>query len=442
MAVSLAQIGVARNACHNRSDRSPGKTPGTTVAHDVMTNDEQPDLESGHLLRNVAFVRLWATGGFTNATRWLEILVSGLVTFEATQSALAVAGVTMMRSLPMLLTGALTGAVAEALDRKRLLMIGQMINLAGVVVLGILSASGTLQVWHLAIASLTSGLVWAGDMAVRRRMIGEAAGEGHIARAIALDSMTNSVTRMIGPILGGLAFEGLGVTGAYLVAMLGYAASAVAAVGLAHRQVVQPLSLRGLPSAIAEATAFVRRMPVLRSVLIVTTLVNVFGFSYITVLPAWGELRFGATPTMIGMLAGAEPFGALIGAWILATRELRIAASTLFTTGAIGFLIMLGIAANLPSLALAWVLLALGGLGTAAFGSMQTTLVILNVPIEARSRVLGLVSTCIGMGPAGVLAAGALTDRFGPVIALTTMSIIGAALMIVSRQKDPPANSA
>lgn len=403
-----------------------------------MTNEKQPDIGSGRLLRNASFVRLWAAGGFTNAMRWLEILVSGLVTFEVTQSALAVAAVTMMRSLPMLLAGALTGAVAEALDRKHLLMIGQTINFAGATAIAALSAAGMLEVWHLAIASLSNGLVWASDMAVRRRMIGEAAGEGHIAQAIALDSMTNSVTRMFGPILGGLAFEGLGVTGAYLAAMAGYTASILIAVGLRHRQAIQPISLRGLPNAIAEAAAFARHKPVLRSVLIVTTLMNVFGFSYMAVLPAWGERSFGATPTMIGMLAGAEPFGALIGAWILATRSVRIPAATLFTTGAMGFVIVLGIAANLPTFTLAWLLLALGGLGTAAFGSMQTTLVILNVPVEARSRVLGLVSTCIGMGPAGVLAAGALADRFSPTIALTTMSIVGAVLMAVSRQKDPP----
>ena len=158
-----------------------------------------------------------------------------------------------------------------------------------------------------------------------------------------------------------------------------------------------------------------------------------------TVLPAWGEHAFGATPTMIGILAGAEPFGALIGAWILATRRLSVAPGTLFTTGATGFLVLLGIASNLPSFALACSLLALGGLGTAAFGSMQTTLVILNVPVDSRSRVLGLVTTCIGMGPAGVLAAGALADRFGPELALTMMSVVGAVLMAVSRQRNPPA---
>lgn len=401
-----------------------------------MSQQKKPASPTRQLLRNGAFLRLWGAGGFTNAMRWLEILVAALFVFEVTRSTFAVALVTMMRSLPMLLAGALTGAIAEAVNRKRLLMIGQTLNATTAALLALSSAMGTLAVWQLGLGSLASGLVWASDMAVRRRMVGEAAGEQMVAQAIALDSMTNSVTRMIGPILGGLAFEWLGVTGAYTAAMFGYLASLVASAGLRHSQRVQPLALRSMPSAIAEAARLCARMPVLRSVLIVTTLMNVFGFSYMTVLPSWGEQVFGASPTMIGMLASAEPFGALFGAWLLATFRIRLSPTTIFTTGAALFMVVLGLAANLPWLPVVCLLLALGGLGTAAFGSMQTTLVILNVGSDARSRVLGLVTTCIGMGPIGVLAAGALADRFGPVAALTTMAAIGATLVIASRQRE------
>ena len=97
------------------------------------------------------------------------------------------------------------------------------------------------------------------------------------------------------------------------------------------------------------------------------------------------------------------------------------------------FMCLLAVAANLPVFWIAWVLLAVGGLGTAAFGSMQTALVILNVAPEARSRVLGLVTTSIGLGPLGVLAIGALSDTLGPPAALTVMGGIGAVLAVAMR---------
>lgn len=401
-----------------------------------MPQEEKPPAPASQLLRNSAFLRLWCAGGFTNAMRWLEILVAALVVFEVTRSAFAVALVTMMRSLPMLFAGALMGAVAEALDRRHLLIAGHALNAGSAALLALSGALGTLEVWQFGLASLASGLVWASEMAVRRRMVGEVAGETLVAQAIALDSMTSSTTRMLGPILGGLAFERLGVTGACLVAMSGHAAAILCSLTLTHRQRVQPLQLRTIPSAIAEAARIGVRIPAVRAVLIVTVLMNVFGFSYTAVVPAWGAQVFGASPTMIGLLAAAEPFGALFGAWLLATFRIRLSPTAIFTTGAVLFMVMLGLAANLPWLPVAWLLLALGGLGTAAFGSMQTSLVILAVGADARSRVLGLVTTCIGMGPAGVLAAGALADRFGPVTALTVMAATGAALVLLSRQRE------
>lgn len=401
-----------------------------------MAPSETPAPQTGRLLRNATFVRLWVAGALTNAMRWLEILVSSLFVFEASGSALTVAVVTMMRSLPMLIAGATVGAIAEALDRKRLLLMGQGLNALGACSILLLGMSGSLAVWHFALASLASGMVWATDMAVRRRMIGESAGEQDVARSIALDSITNNTTRMLGPILGGVAFQTLGVSGAYAVATAGHLASIAVAIGLAHRQEVRELVLRGIPTAIVEAARFARGKALLRSVLITTVIMNAFGFSYTTVLPAWGEVSFKASPTTVGLLASAEPFGALIGAFFLVSGQVKMRPALLFLIGSTSFMLLLAAAASMPLVPLAWICLALGGLGTAAFGAMQTTLVILNAPPESRSRVLGLVTTCIGMGPFGVLLVGALADRFGPVAGLATMGLTGAALMILLRQRD------
>ena len=68
-----------------------------------------------------------------------------------------------------------------------------------------------------------------------------------------------------------------------------------------------------------------------------------------------------------------------------------------------------------------------GGLGTAAFSSLQTGIVMIQSPPEARSRILGLTTTCIGTGPLGVLLVGALADAQGPRLAITAMALIGLA---------------
>src|SRR5438552_3772326 len=75
------------------------------------------------LLANPSYVRLWFAGGVGNAMRWLELLVAGIFTYDVTHSAFLVAVVTVARSLPMLFLGPIAGVVAEALNRKRLLLV-------------------------------------------------------------------------------------------------------------------------------------------------------------------------------------------------------------------------------------------------------------------------------------------------------------------------------
>jgi hypothetical protein len=80
-----------------------------------------------------------------------------------------------------------------------------------------------------------------------------------------------------------------------------------------------------------------------------------------------------------------------------------------------------------PFYSLAFVLLLIGGLGTAAFSNMQTTLVLTEAPLAMRSRVMGIVTVCIGTGPLGVLVIGVLSEQLGPSVAVLIMAGLGVS---------------
>ncbi|MEO3473451.1 MFS transporter [Roseomonas sp. CAU 1739] len=379
------------------------------------------------LFANPDFRRLWAAGGLTNAMRWLDMLVSGLFTFELTGSAFAVSLVLMARALPMLLVGALAGALAESLDRKRLLMAGQGAQVAGALVIAGLAAGGWLAPWHLFLNGMIGGLAWTNELATRRRMVAEAAGPQRIVQAIAIDTMSASTTRMLGPLAGGLFYQTVGITAAYLIATTCFLAALLLVKGASHSQQRRVLRPRHLAAEVAEAARIALAHPALRMVLGVTLVMNIFGFSYSGILPAFGAVAFQADPVGIGLLAAAEPFGALLTGLALALRRGAAPDRTLLAVGAAGFLCVLMLAAHAPSLPLGVLLLVIGGLGTAAFSSLQTGIVMMQAPPEARSRILGLTTTCIGTGPLGVLLMGALADAHGPRLAITVMALIGLA---------------
>jgi MFS family permease len=80
-----------------------------------------------------------------------------------------------------------------------------------------------------------------------------------------------------------------------------------------------------------------------------------------------------------------------------------------------------------PWFLLAFMLLVIGGLGTAAFSNMQTALILTEAPFATRSRVMGIVTMCIGTGPLGVVMIGVLSEQFGPPAAILIMAGLGIA---------------
>jgi MFS family permease len=164
------------------------------MASELITSASKPR----GFLATPSYLRLWFAGGIGNAMRWLELLVAGIFTYEVTQSTVLVALVTVARSLPMLFIGTIAGVVGEALNRKRLLLTQLFVMTVSSAVLCALAFSGQIRVWHIAVGGIAAGIVWAMELAVRRRMIGEVVAPNQVAPAVAFDSLTNSFARVLG----------------------------------------------------------------------------------------------------------------------------------------------------------------------------------------------------------------------------------------------------
>jgi MFS family permease len=407
--------------------------------------EEPPKGPIRELLALPDFLRLWLVGAFANAMRWLELLASGLFAWEVTHSALAVTAVVAARQLPQLLFGAFAGAISEAINRKLIVMVALLGPAVVSTLLATLAMTGHLELWHVALGNLLSGTMWASEMSTRRRMVGEVAGPHRIVNAIALDSATSAATRMIGPLMGGLAFETLHMSGAYTLTALVQFAGAFAMAGLVHPQITRRLNLARIPAEIAEGLAFARTKPTILLVFGITIVTNAFGFAYSGLVAPLGLAAFDVSPALVGLLAAGEPLGALLGGALIAAGFLRMDRRLAFAGGAALFMAALIVMALSPSFWLAFAVLVIGGFGTAGFGNMQSTLMLTEAPPEMRSRLMGIVTVCIGTGPLGILAAGAISDQIGLRGAVIVMAVLGllltGALAWALRQR-PPATPA
>ena len=303
-------------------------------------------------LSSRTFLRLWAIGGCVNTMRWFEVLCAALFTLDATGSGLAVAVVSAARTLPMLLLGAFAGVMSEAVDRKRILLVGQIMAGTGSATIAVLAAFGVAQPWHVGVAALLAGTVWSTEMSTRRRMVGECVEGALVPRALAFDTVTNSITRLIGPIAGGAAYQVLGLAGAYAISVCVYAVAIILVRGLDYRQAGRRMVLSQVPRDLAEAFTFARGHVIIGGVLAVTIAMNLLGFCYYALVAPIARQVFMVSPTLTGMLAGAEAFGALLGGLWLTGGGPRLSGRTLMVGGSLLFLVCViadAVRADLPA---------------------------------------------------------------------------------------------
>jgi MFS family permease len=325
----------------------------------------------------------------------------------------------------MFLLGAFAGVMSEAVNRKYILVIGQLFTAMASATVAMLAWRGLAQPWHVAAAALVSGTVWSTEMATRRRMVGECVEGALVPRALAFDTITNSVTRMLGPIAAGALYQRAGLAGTFTCSAAIYLLAALLAAGLTYRQSTRRLVLALVPRDLAEGLAFARGHVVIAGVLLVTMAMNLLGFSYAALVAPIGRQHFMVSPTLVGVLAAAESCGALLGGLRLASGDPPGSGRVLMVGGSLLFLVCVSLMPLAPSYLVALVLLMIGGIGSAAFANMQTSLIILHAPPYVRSRLMGLLTVSIGMGPLGILLIGAIASQVGPLLAVDIVALCG-----------------
>lgn len=384
------------------------------------------------LLKITAFRRIWLVGLCTSVARWLDMLVVGVFAFETTGSPFLVALLAVLRFAPLAIFGPIVGTYADRLRPRLLLGAGLWVAVITSGTVAVLFFLDVVAYWHVALATFISGLIWATDLPVRRRMLGDAAGDSNIATAMSLDSASNNATRMIGPLLGGGIYYWLGAGGAFALSAALFVIAALILLRVAVNRAVgvptEPLTrvLKGFQ----EAAVYAYRDRNILCVLLVTIVFNVWGFSFLAMVPVIGGGEFGLNAGWVGVLVGVEGAGAFCGALLVAFNIRSRGFRQLFFFGTISHLTLVFVASWLGDAVPFAVLLFLIGVAAAGFTTMQSTLVFTLAPPEMRGRLLGLVVLCIGAGLVGNINTGLMGELFGGSMAIRIIAIEGLIPMI------------
>jgi MFS family permease len=377
--------------------------------------------------------RVWAGGAIvSNVGTWMQRIAQGwLVLTQLTHNNAAAMGVVLaLQSGPHLLLLPLTGFAADHLDRRKLLIGSQAAMGALAFGLGILTITGSVQLWHVYVFAFLLGCVTAFDSPARHTFVAELVGEADLSNAVALNSTSFNAARMIGPAIAGTLIAAVGSGWVFLINGASFAAVlcslALLRVGELHPQ-SRAFRTRG---SFVDGFRYVWKRPDLQAICLMLFLIATFGLNFQIFISTMSVGVFHGGASQYGFLMSVMAIGTLAGALLAAGRE-KPHFPLLFVGAAI-FGVGCALAAVAPGIWLFGIALVIIGVSALTFSNSTNSLMQLSTEPSMRGRVMAIrLAIALGCTPIGSPIVGWVADRFGPRWALGIGAASGFAAAIV-----------
>lgn len=346
---------------------------------------------------------------------WLQFTAQSWLVYRLTGSSFMLGLIGFGSQMPMLALSVFGGVAADRLDKRKAIIVTQLLSMFQALLLGILTLSGTVKPWHIFTLAVLFGILAAFDMPLRQSFIVEMVGKNDLGNAIALNSSSFNLARMAGPALAGVFVHMLGEGLCFLLNAASFCVAILALLrissGKGHGGIFSGQSSLG---AIRGALELVRRSPPLKEPLILMSMTSLVIMPVMVLMPVVAaEILKGGSGTL-GYLFSCFGAGSLSGAISLAWRSERGGLGRLVAEAAAVFGISLAVVSFSGNFFISGAALALAGAGMARQAAGCNTLLQSFVPDEFRGRVMSLfIMTFVGLAPFGSLLSGKLAQGIG-----------------------------
>ena len=380
-------------------------------------------------LRSVRFRRYWfGLLAYAGAVR-LVMIAQGWLVFELSRSPLDLGLLGAAMAIPAILLTWTGGALADRVDRRKLLMAASVVTMVLLALQAALDLSGVVTVWQVLAIAVLLGLVGGLEWPAMQALIPSLVAREHLMSAVAMNAIVWQGTRMVIPALGGIAIA-LWDTGVlFLAAVAGPASMLVVLSFLDAGPGVRSRGAGG--GAFAEALRFILRHRLFAVLIPLSWASGFFGSSYIQLMPVFADL-LGAGGAGFGALMSASGAGSVLGSLLVGglnvARRLgwiMLASLAAAGVGLLVFALIAGFANILPNAFHAGLLcVALTNLFISIFMVTSMTALQLRCPDSLRGRVMGLHGVAFNLMILGALFTGALASFIGAPASLAVAALI------------------
>lgn len=357
----------------------------------------------------------------------MQFLVRGWLVYELTGSPRALGLVAAAMGIALMLFAPLGGVVADRVDKRNLIVAAQSAGGLLALVIAILISTGAIMLWHLVVASVLSGIIWAFSLPARQAIIPELVEKHRIMNAVAISSGAMHLSRVVFPALGGLLMSTLGTAGAYYVVVVCYmvAVALLLRVPAVGGGAVEASASMGFH--LAEGLNYIRRSPVLVALLLMAVVPIMFGMPYQMLMPVFAEDVLDVGARGLGFLMAAVGLGALAGSLVVASLGDFRHKGLLLLGSALLFGVTLILFTQSANFYLSLLILLCVGVVNTAYLSVNNTLLQTNVEDQVRGRVMSIYVMTFGLNGVGVLLVGELAEHLDVSLGVT----IGGGLVFL-----------
>ena len=343
---------------------------------------------------------------------WMQTVAQSWLVYQLTGSPAVLGTVIAVQTLPMLVLGPYGGVVADRLDKRRLMIGLQTMMGVQALLLGVLTVTGTVRLWHVFALAALLGLNNCFENPARQAFVLEMVGPDDLRNAVSLNSVLASSARAVGPAVAGIVIAAGGIGFCFLLNAASFVAVVVSLLRLDTSRLEPTEPAARKPGQLREGFAYVRRTPALAVPLLMMALVGCLAYEFQVVLPVVASETFGGDGSTYGFLPAAMGAGAVAGGLVVAARGRTGIRAMVWTSTAFG--VVLAGAAAAPTLWAELVAMALVGAVSVAFLSQGNSTLQLAAAPHMRGRVMALWAVAfLGSTPIGGPIAGWVSEHFG-----------------------------
>ena len=367
----------------------------------------------------------WSSYFVSNVGSWMQGIAQGWLLFDLTSSPLYLGLFSSLRMVMLLSFFILGGIMSDRIDRRKVMLAIQVISALTALGLALLVSTHTIQVWHIFVLGAITSTTWAFEQPVRQALLPQLVPRDDLVNALALNAITWNGAGLLGPSLVGISIGHIGIDGCFYVNVVSY----LAVIGALLRMHVPPHGNDSRRMTVIQSLRdgfdYVRREKVILRYLTVSAIFNIFGRSYVTLLPVFAKdvLRVGASG--FGFISAGPGLGTIIGSLTLASLGRFEARGGLMVSILIAFATCLFAFAVTGDFRLAFGFLVVVGALSTVFETLLNTSIQLRVVESFRGRVSGFYGlTGGGLREFGGMQAGFVAEWAGAPLAIGAGALV------------------